>query len=540
MTWKPDSPYIPAVELSRPRLLRYCPGMGLDLGCGPSKIKPTAIGVDLQEVEGVNLCLDIEQGLPMFADGSMDFVFASHFLEHVRVAISALSEWWRVLRPGGNLVLVLPHANLYPRIGQPGGNPDHKFDYYPDDILRMMDQFAAYEVLHNETRDQGDEFSFEIVLRKVGWLPLPGLAVEGDAITGGRRESGNPRALVIRYGGLGDHVMASPIFRKLKEAGYHVTYNTNRVGEEMMRYNPHIDEFLVQAKTDIPNPCLERYWKGLSERFDRVINLSESIEGACLAIKGHNKEYEWSDQQRREKYGSINYYDHTMVWAGFPEARGERGELHFSRQEELAAHLFRKNLRGRFVVLWVLAGSSLHKTYPWYAVAMDAFAKKYPKTLFITVGGYAQRLLELANEGQNYLPKASVWGIRQTMIMTKYADLVIGGQTGVMAMAGCFDTPKICFLTHSGRENLCRYWKGDYSIQSKAPCSPCHKKIDSRDECPQNEQFRVNVCAAEFEPEDIIIRMQEVYRTWHKENTIRIVPPTKGLIIAPEHRIGNG
>lgn len=545
MTWKPDLPYIPVVELSRPRLLQYCGGMGLDLGCGPSKIKPTAIGVDVEEHEGVtNLCLDIEEGLPMLADASMDFVFSSHYLEHTKNAINVLLEWWRILKPGGNLVLVLPHADLYPRIGQPGSNPDHKFDYYPDDLFRMMNEFAAYEVLHNEVRNQGDEFSFELVFKKVGLLPGLSLGgqpvVGGDAIERAAPGPGNPRALVVRYGGLGDHVMASPVFRHLKEGGYHVTYNTNRIGEEMMRYNPYIDRFLVQEKTDIPNPCLERYWKGLSQRFDRVINLSESIEGACLAIKGHNEEYDWPQEKRREKYGAVNYYDHTMAWAGFPEAKGERGELHFSEQEELAAHLFRKSLRGRFVVMWALAGSSLHKTYPLYGIAMDAFARKYPKTLFVTVGGYTQRLLELANEGPNFMPKCGVWGLRQTMIMVKYADLVIGGQTGVIAMAGCFKTPKLCFLTHSGAENLTKYWLGDFSIQSKADCSPCHKKIDSRDECPRNEQFKVNLCASEFEPEDIIYRMEEVYRKWDKENSIRIVQPTKGLTRPQVRRIRGG
>ncbi len=45
-------------------------------------------------------------GLP---DGSYDLVLSSHTLEHVANPLLALYEWKRVLRPGGHLVLVLPH-----------------------------------------------------------------------------------------------------------------------------------------------------------------------------------------------------------------------------------------------------------------------------------------------------------------------------------------------------------------------------------------------------------------------------------------------
>ena len=31
----------------RNRLLKYCKGQGLDLGCGMTKIRPNAIGIDL-------------------------------------------------------------------------------------------------------------------------------------------------------------------------------------------------------------------------------------------------------------------------------------------------------------------------------------------------------------------------------------------------------------------------------------------------------------------------------------------------------------
>jgi SAM-dependent methyltransferase len=42
-------------------------------------------------------------------DRSYDFILSAHNLEHFANPVKALSEWKRVLRPGGTLVLVLPN-----------------------------------------------------------------------------------------------------------------------------------------------------------------------------------------------------------------------------------------------------------------------------------------------------------------------------------------------------------------------------------------------------------------------------------------------
>ena len=43
-----------------------------------------------------------------FSDESVDFVLAAHVIEHVAEAIGAFETAYRVLRPGGKLVLAIP------------------------------------------------------------------------------------------------------------------------------------------------------------------------------------------------------------------------------------------------------------------------------------------------------------------------------------------------------------------------------------------------------------------------------------------------
>jgi len=70
--------------------------------------------------------------LRMIADCAYDFVLSSHMLEHSANPLGALAEWRRVLKPGGALILVVPHRD---------GTFDHRrpvttFSHLVDDFTR--------------------------------------------------------------------------------------------------------------------------------------------------------------------------------------------------------------------------------------------------------------------------------------------------------------------------------------------------------------------------------------------------------------------
>jgi len=160
------------VDKCRERLSVYCIGSGVDIGCGgqeidahfckENKISPLAIGVDLQQT---NLIGNAEH-LFWFRDNTLDYVFSSHLLEHLYHPQKALKEWFRVLRPGGYLVLYLPLKGAYPCLGTKYANRDHKWDVDPDILMKWLHRLD-YEIVKIEPHTEEDEYSFDFVVRKV-------------------------------------------------------------------------------------------------------------------------------------------------------------------------------------------------------------------------------------------------------------------------------------------------------------------------------------------------------------------------------------
>jgi predicted SAM-dependent methyltransferase len=82
--------------------------MKLHLGCG-QRIIPGFVHVDLADLPHVDYRHDVRR-LPMFGDGTVELIYASHVLEYFdRVEVCAvLAEWRRVLAPGGTLRVAVP------------------------------------------------------------------------------------------------------------------------------------------------------------------------------------------------------------------------------------------------------------------------------------------------------------------------------------------------------------------------------------------------------------------------------------------------
>lgn len=81
----------------------------LDIGCGSKKCEPDATGIDLMPGPGVNLVGEALTILRNMEANSVGSIYSSHFLEHHNNPSDMLEEMVRVVVPGGQLDIRVPH-----------------------------------------------------------------------------------------------------------------------------------------------------------------------------------------------------------------------------------------------------------------------------------------------------------------------------------------------------------------------------------------------------------------------------------------------
>lgn len=81
----------------------------LDLGCGSCK-KPGTIGIDIFPQPGVDYVINLETDSLPLANQSVDYVYSSHCLEHLKDPTQLFTEISRVCIDGAKLELWTPYA----------------------------------------------------------------------------------------------------------------------------------------------------------------------------------------------------------------------------------------------------------------------------------------------------------------------------------------------------------------------------------------------------------------------------------------------
>jgi hypothetical protein len=150
-----------AIEHIKTRALKFCKGLGLDIGAGKWPLEG-AIPIDISYGNGQDAT-----HLNEYANQSMDFIFSSHCLEHIPENLweDALALWLKKLKIGGYIALYLPHPEMelwHP--GAPWVGDAHKWiptldaisDFFELHFIEIVDQFEGPD----------SYFSFFIVGRK--------------------------------------------------------------------------------------------------------------------------------------------------------------------------------------------------------------------------------------------------------------------------------------------------------------------------------------------------------------------------------------
>jgi SAM-dependent methyltransferase len=139
------------------RALAACQGAGIDVGASSWPL-PGATPVRDEPHQNA-------YKLDAFPDGSLDYVFSSHCVEHLRRWRDALGLWARKLKPGGTLFLYLPHESmkLWRRCG-PWVGLGHEWIPTHEVLVPFLTGLGLDVVEFNPGRDS--YWSFHVVARR--------------------------------------------------------------------------------------------------------------------------------------------------------------------------------------------------------------------------------------------------------------------------------------------------------------------------------------------------------------------------------------
>jgi len=273
----------------RGRLVKYCPGQGIDLGCGVTKIKIDAIGLDLYH-PNADMRKDA-RAMDFFPDGHFDYVYSSHLLEELENTEATLKEWIRILKPSGNLVLYQADKDIYYPMGDPKCNPNHKHHFSWEDLWAIMEKFGTVELVHHDKHPEEpySEWSFELVVRKIS--PVP------DPVNPVKIESEIP---VNNFEGISFLIPTLNRPKNIEDFTMAIDKNTTDPREIEILFGIHEEDTASKAKIEElkSKVKIEIRWEIISRYPDGKINLS----------------FLWNQLYAKAKYPIVGYFGDDVIF----------------------------------------------------------------------------------------------------------------------------------------------------------------------------------------------------------------------------------
>lgn len=450
-------------------VVEYTRGAVLEIGNGGNRTYPhfLTVATDGKPLVKVDDLADLSGAINPDSVDSVFYVGDS-------INASLVKHWWSFLKADGYLVLYFDK--------QPGFEAKDVVD-----LVRGVD--SGYDLIVRQDRE-GD--AFLLVFKKLATSKVVNSWMM-KSFSGSKKT-----ACVVRYGGFGDMIQSANLFPALKREGYRVTVMTTPKGYDILKNDPHIDEWFIQDHDQVPNHELGDFWKVVSKRYDKFVNLCESVEGTLIAMPGRAS-HAWPHEVRHAMLNK-NYLEFTSQLAGVEYASESK---FYPTADELAAAKAR--LCDGLNVVWALAGSSCHKFYPGQDTVMARILLEHPNCRIFMVGDEACQILEAGWEKEERVVCLSgKINIRDTLTLAKVADVVIGCETGVLNAVAFEDNRKVVLLSHSSHENLTKHWKNSIALAPEGlSCYPCHRLHYTREFCNEDKETGAAMCQKLIPPSDV-------------------------------------
>ena len=371
----------------------------------------------------------------LLARESLGFIFTEAPIAEVDYLI-----FWEKLKKEGHLIVVANDGDAVKKA--------------------MIDQIRHWDLVYYQVIPEDGGYYF--VFKKLDTGSQGSMRGQHYSYSEKKVPDNQKTCCVIRIGAFGDLLQASSVIAGLKEQGYHITLQCSMPGGQIMTDDPHIDEIVEFPKNLIPNDHIGFYWEYLKTKYDKFVNLSESVEKILLGEPYHTL-HRWSPRAREMLVGNKNYIE---IQHAIANVRHEpRVKFYPSTKEKEWAREQKKRFGPHTkIILWVLEGSSVHKSYPYVEEVILKILNEYKGIAIFLCSGPQSKYKLAPNPDKRIINTIGKWSIRHTLAFAQISDLVIGPETGVLNGVSCEDNAKIVFLSHSTHENFSRDWKNTKSL----------------------------------------------------------------------------
>ena len=358
-----------------------------------------------------------------------------------------------------------------------------------------------------------------------------------DHVATGRDRPANLRpangwAAVVRFGGIGDNLMAASAVGALKRKGLRVEVITSSdCAWQVFQHNPNIDKLSIKTKSEMAPHGLEwqKWFRGRADEYDVFAHLSHSCEG-LLAFFPASTQFHWPAHVRRE-IANKNYLEivHDIAGCGY-----DFGPLFYSSEAERAQALETKAKVGERCIAWVLSGTRIDKVHP-HSPGIIARIIKEVGAPIVMLGKPGKNFedakaimehVERTNGSLDGLHSAISsasdekghseieWPIRRGIAFAQVCDLVIGPDTGFMWGVAFAPMPKVMLLSHTSPENITKHWTDTTTLHAdveKVPCWPCHQLHDSPEFCTPNKENNGAACMTDISVDRVVRTVAEIW-----------------------------
>lgn len=108
--------------------------MKLNLGCGSDYVKGY---VNVDRVPGIaDVVHDLNEFPYPWPDNAADEILMRHVLEHIEDIRKVMDELWRILKPGGRLIIYVPHFSHFQALT----HPEHRHAFHYNSLQMFTPQ----------------------------------------------------------------------------------------------------------------------------------------------------------------------------------------------------------------------------------------------------------------------------------------------------------------------------------------------------------------------------------------------------------------